>query len=77
MKPNINEYLSSHELAKILLTLPDLPIATFANNHLADKNNRFNIGILDHYAGQQLVIGNGVNNCQNKPNWCTSKILYP
>jgi hypothetical protein len=69
--------MTSHELASILLTLPDLPIAIFCNNHLAAKDNKFDIGILEHYLGSHLIIGNGVEYCKNKPNWYTTKILYP
>lgn len=51
---------SSHELARLLLTLPDMPVATHANNHtfVSAEIGRFRIGKLETPFGPHLVIGN-------------------
>jgi hypothetical protein len=51
--------MHSHELARILLSLPNLPIATFANNHLnpGDKPE-CGFGIKVGKSNGCIVIGN-------------------
>lgn len=56
--------MTGHELAHRLLSLPDLPVATAANNHVyasaahRDAHGPLNIGRLVHYGGDHIVIGN-------------------
>lgn len=50
--------MKSHDLARILLTLPDLPVATFANGHLhvdTSVHSELKVGRLDL---NHIVIGN-------------------
>lgn len=67
--------MKSHELAKLLLTLPDLPIATQAMNHtyasLGDtfSHGSLKVGLLKHYSGEHIVIGDISKKNINKPNW--------
>jgi hypothetical protein len=75
--------MTSHELAKKLLELPDLPIATHADNntYMSLEDKRFgiencNIGLLESYLGQHIVIGNFYHADINKPNWYVSKMFY-
>jgi len=54
----------SHDLAKILLDNPNLPIATHANNHTysSGRDNRAfplcNVGIYAECSGEHIIIGN-------------------
>jgi len=74
--------MNSHELAKLLLTLPDLPVATHANNHTYKSGNDVNshgqlkVGLLETYGGQHIVIGNMSRMNINKPNWFISSMLH-
>lgn len=65
------ETLGSHALAKLLLSLPDLPVATHANNHTFAEvsDGKVSVGLLRHYSGQHIVIGNISKRNLNKPNW--------
>lgn len=66
--------MKSHDLARLLLTLPDLPVATHANNHTAaDAPSRTNVALLEHYAGQFIIIGNFGKRMLNPPNWHISE----
>ena len=52
---------SSHELAKLLLAMPDMPIAIHAHNHTFISNSEkhgFKIGRLETEYGTHIVIGN-------------------
>jgi hypothetical protein len=62
--------LSSHDLARLLLTLPDLPVATHANNHTftSDPDHEAKVGHLHTYRGDQIVIGNISKRNVNAPN---------
>ena len=67
--------MTSHELARMLLTLPDIPIATHANNHTymsgieRVSHGALKVGRLHTYGGDHLVIGNISKRNINKPNW--------
>lgn len=67
--------MSSHDLARLLLTLPDLPVATHANNHSycsygdRDSHGPLRVGKLHHYRGEHLIIGNFYKLDINAPNW--------
>lgn len=69
--------MTSHELARRLLALPDMPVATYANGHtyssLADAptHGPLTIGRLIHYSGvDHLVLGNFAGQPDiNRPNW--------
>lgn len=39
----IRKPLTAHELARLLLAGPDLPVATHANNHTADSRERIRV----------------------------------
>ena len=68
---------SSHELAKLLLSLPNMPIATHANNHTFMSNGDqcgFKIGRLESSFGPHIVIGNISKLNINKPNWWISEM---
>lgn len=68
---------SSHELAKLLLSLPDMPIATHANNHTFISSTvgcGFKIGRLETHDGPHIVIGNISKLNINKPNWYISEM---
>lgn len=74
--------MTSHELARILLDMPDHPIATLCHGHLysskadAKSHGGLEIGKLEHYAGPHVVIGDMLYMCSNKPNWHVSEQLY-
>jgi hypothetical protein len=74
--------MNSHDLAKLLLTLPDLPIATHANNHTymsgndASSHGPLKVGLLETYGGQHIVVGNMSRMRINKPNWFVSRMLH-
>jgi hypothetical protein len=64
--------MNTHELARLLLTLPDLPVATHANNHTyASKSDSGSVlvGLLHHYCGDHIIIGNPSKKDLNHPNY--------
>lgn len=73
--------MKSHELAKLLLDFPNLPIAIGTFGHVyasatdIDSHCTLKIGLLETYGGQHLVIGNNFDNleCSNRH---VSKILH-
>lgn len=74
--------MNSHELARRLLTLPDLPVATIANNHVygsvmdATSHGPLKIARLDTYAGDHIVIGNMWTAELNRPNWFITEMFH-
>jgi len=72
--------MTTHELAKLLLTLPDLPVATSAKGHLyigatdSGSHGSLKVGRLHTYAGDHIVIGESVND--NRPNWYVAEVLH-
>ena len=74
--------MTSHELARRLLDLPDLPVATHANNETyASQDDHgpcgaLKIGLLTHYAGDHIVVGSISKMNLNAPNWFVSKMLH-
>lgn len=61
--------MNAHELAKILLDGPDLPIATHANNHTADGDNTMRVTVMRVFGGDANVcIGNLSRRHVNYPN---------
>lgn len=73
--------MTSHELANLLLTLPNLPVGTFANNHTyvaADRKTHgpLKVGLLKHYVGQHILIGNFFRLDINAPNWFVTEVLF-
>lgn len=74
--------MTSHELARLLLTFPDLPVATHANNHTymseLDKNSHgpLKIGLLETYGGQHIIVGNISKRNINSLNWHISEMLH-
>jgi hypothetical protein len=61
--------MTSHELARLLLTLPDLPVATHANNHTARCDSPawglLKVGRLNR---DQIIVGNFSRKRINYPN---------
>lgn len=78
----MKESISSHELAKILLAQPNMPVATHANNHTyaghgdRDSHGPLKVGILHHYSGQHIVIGNISKKQINPPNWYVVDMIH-
>lgn len=71
--------MNSHELARLLLTMPDLPIATHANDHVFTSGNNkgaLKIGLLKHYAGEHVIVGDISRTNLNRPNWYITKMLH-
>lgn len=73
--------MKSHELARLLLTMPDLPIATHANNHTymsaGSHRGRTCIGILTLGGdNEHIVIGNFQDCDINAPNWYVDEVLH-
>ena len=69
--------MNSHDLARLLLSLPDLPVATHALNHTycssesadAITHGKLKVGRLKHYVGDHVVIGDISKRNINGPNW--------
>ena len=74
--------MKSHDLARLLLNFPDLPIAVHALNHtyLSAANQLshgpIKVGMLNSYAGDHIVIGNISKKNINPPNYSISKMLH-
>ena len=74
--------MNSHDLAKLLLTLPDLPIATHANNHTyasggdTRSHGPLKVGLLKHYSGEHIVLGNISKRNLNAPNWYVTQMFH-
>lgn len=73
--------MNSHDLARILLDGPNLPIATHTNNHTyaskadACSHGRLKVGVLKHYGGDHIVIGNISKRNINSPNWYVTEMI--
>lgn len=74
--------MNSHELANLLLSAPDLPVACHALNHTymsglhSSSHGPLKIGLLETYGGQHIVIGNISKRSINAPNWYVSQMLH-
>lgn len=72
--------MNSHELARRLLELPDLPIATEAMNHVycsgkdRESHGKLLIATLETYAGRHILIGHPHKRLLNEPNWWISDV---
>lgn len=71
----------SHDLARLLLSLPDLPIAVHANDRTymshvdACSHGPLKVGRLENYAERPcIVIGDISKRNINKPNWWVSEM---
>ena len=47
--------MQSHELAKLLLEHPDMPVLAFASNHHSRSYDRVNVGVTDR---GEVIFGN-------------------
>lgn len=65
--------MTSHELARILLAEPDLPVATHASNHEAWEPMR--VAVMHHYTGNHIIIGNMSKKNLNRPNWYITRMI--
>jgi hypothetical protein len=72
--------MKSHDLAKILLENPNLPIATFANNHDyasgSTKWDDLKIGFFKHYSGKHIIVGNISKKNINGPNGYITEMIH-
>lgn len=71
--------MTSHDLARLLLTLPDLPVATHANNHTYMSGLRgapLKVGRLHTYGGDHIVLGNIGKRNINGSNWHVTEMLH-
>lgn len=70
--------MTAHELANLLLSLPDLPVATTALNHTAvsTTGDGIKVGRLYHYTGDYIVIGDISKRNINRPNWYVTKMYH-
>lgn len=66
--------ISSHELAKFLLTFEDLPVVIVANDHVDDVGLE-TVGLMDHHEGRCICIGNYSQRNLGAPNWSIKKTL--
>ncbi len=67
--------MNSHELARLLLSHPDLPIVAHANNHTYVEPEDTVVGFLESYNGQSICIGNMSKKNINKPNWYVTDMI--
>ena len=74
--------MKTHDLAKLLLTLPDLPVATFALNHTymsgidSTCHGPLKVGRLRTCGGDHIVIGNISKKQINPPNWYVAEMIH-
>ena len=67
--------MDSHELARQLLRLPNLPVGTHAMNQsyfsMGDRHShgRIRIARCHHYSGDHILIGDISKRFLNPPNW--------
>jgi len=79
-KSKPDDIVTSHELAKRLLGLPDLPIALMLYGHSyaykahRDSHGPISVGLADSYAGEHLVIG-GLDTKRGCPNFKVTQIF--
>lgn len=66
--------MTSHQLARILLSEPDLPVATHADNNTAHRDE-IRVGILHQNDGDRIVIGNMSKKNLNRPNWYITRMI--
>lgn len=68
--------MKSHTLAKLLLTLPNLPVTTHAMGHDTLPSNKYHVGLMTSYEGQSIHIGNFSKDDLdlNPPNWSLDKV---
>ena len=72
----------SHDLAKILLEAPNLPIATHANNHTyisGSDSEDFcccRVGLLDSHCGDHIILGNISKRNLNASNYYVKEMIH-
>jgi len=72
----------SHDLAKILLEAPNLPIATHAHNHTymsvtnEVSHGRCKVGLLHTYGGDHIVVGDIMKRNINGENWHITSMIH-
>jgi hypothetical protein len=73
--------MKSHDLAKLLLEIPNLPMAVLAHGHLYSasanqvSHGPLQTGILRHYAGPHIIVGNMLDCIQPHDNWSVEEII--
>lgn len=76
--------MNAHELARILLQGPDLPVAVHANgynyasglNADAHTHGRLVVAVMHHYSGAHICIGNLYKSLVNAPNWYITSVIH-
>ena len=74
--------MNSHKLARLLLTLPDLPVATHAHNHTymsetdGGSHGPLKVGRLHTYGGDHIVLGDISRRKINAPNWYVTEMMH-
>lgn len=70
----------SHDLARILLANPNLPIATHANNHTYSSNDnkvsKCKVGIYAECSGEHIIVGNVSKRNINGSNGHITSMIY-
>jgi len=58
--------------------MPGLPVATHANNHsfMSRTDGYVKVALLEHYAGEHIIIGNMSRRALNPPNWRIKEMLH-
>ena len=68
--------MTAHELARILISGPDLPIATHANNHDCFQDGRIVVAVMrSNYAGGGYGLSVGIGNYSKTYNQCPNHAL--
>jgi len=72
--------MNSHELASMLLLLPDLPVATEACNQVymsaLGGHGPLKLSRLCTYGGDHLLIGDTSRRGLNYPNWYVTEVFH-
>lgn len=71
--------MNSHELARILLANPDLPIATHANNHTFTNSPRYDatrVGVMLYGGSSHILIGNFSRKRINHPSEVVTEMIH-
>jgi hypothetical protein len=75
--------MTTHELARLLLSYPDLPVAITAMGHTySEEMHRgsrgpLEIGTMKSYVGDHIVVGDMLQHSNNYPNSYITHVLYP
>jgi hypothetical protein len=74
--------VTSHELARLLLKEPDLPVAVCAMGHAylsavdLDSHGPLQVGLMESYGGRHIAIGDALRRVNNGANWKVTAVLH-